>query len=72
MLLLGLLIGLILARELNAPLPLLLSAALIGSLTTLLLTRSETLRRLWILCFLISTTLCFWAYGLIRLPGFLW
>ncbi len=69
MLLLGLLIGLILARKLNAPLPLLLSGALIGSLTTLLLTRSEVLRRLWILCFLISTTLCFWAYGLIRLPA---
>lgn len=68
-LLLGLLIGLSLARHLNAPLPLLLSAALIGSLTTLLLTRSEKLRRLWLLCFLLSTIHCFWAYGAIRLPA---
>ncbi len=54
-LLLGLLIGLILARHLGAPLPRLLSAALIGSIATLLLTRSQTLRKLWMLSFLIST-----------------
>ena len=68
-LLLGLLIGLILARDFNAPLPLILSAALIGSLTTLLLTRSKKLQRLWILSFLMSTIYCFWAYGMIRLPA---
>ncbi|MFQ3243379.1 MAG: competence protein ComEC, partial [Lentimonas sp.] len=68
-LLIGLLLGLILARHLNAPLPLLLTASLIGSLTTLLLTRTKRLRKLWMLCFVISAIYCFWAYGQIRLPA---
>lgn len=67
-LLLGLLLGLILARHYNAPLPLLLSVAGIGSGATLLLSRNEQRRHLWTLCFLVSTTHCFWAYGQLRLP----
>jgi len=68
-LLLGLLAGLILARHFWVPLPLLLSLALIGSLITLYCSRTQALRRQWIACFLISATLCFWAYAQIRLPS---
>ncbi len=67
-LLLALLLGLILARHFNASLPLLLGVALIGSVATLLLGQNEKRRHLWTLCFLISTTHCFWAYGQTRLP----
>ncbi|CAA6692931.1 MULTISPECIES: ComEC/Rec2 family competence protein [unclassified Lentimonas] len=68
-LLIGLVLGLILARHIDAPLPLLLSAALLGSIATLLLTRTQRLRKLWMLCFIISSVYCFWAYGHIRLPS---
>lgn len=68
-LLIGLVVGLIFARNFSAPLPLILSAAFIGSLTTFLLTRIERYQNLWMLCFLISTVHCFWAYGMIRLPA---
>jgi competence protein ComEC len=68
-LLIALLLGTTLARHLNAPLPLLLSAACIGSLSTLLLTRTKRPRKRWMLCFAISASCCFWAYGQIRLPA---
>jgi competence protein ComEC len=67
-LLLGLLLGLILARHYSAPLPLLLSVACIGSIAALRLAGNERLQWQWMLCFLISTTHCCWAYGQIRLP----
>ena len=67
-LLLGLLLGLILARHYSAPLPLLLSVACIGSVAALRLAGNERLQWQWMLCFLISTTHCCWAYGQIRLP----
>ena len=66
-LLIGLLTGLILARNFTVPSGLLLVLALIGSLATLLLARKETLKPLWLLAFTTSATLCFWAYGNIRL-----
>ena len=67
-LLLGLLLGLILARHYSAPLPLLLSVACIGSIAALRLAGNERLQWQWMLCFLISTTHCCWAYGQLRLP----
>ena len=67
-LLLGLLLGLILARHYTAPLPLLLCVAFSGSVAALRLARNESLQWQWMLCFLISTTLCCWAYGQLRLP----
>ena len=68
-LLLGLLLGLILARHCSAPLPLLLCVACIGSGAALRLAGNERLQWLWMLCFLISTTHCCWAYGQLRLPA---
>lgn len=67
--LIALVLGLLLARAFEAPLPPLLCAALLGSLATLALTRFASLRKLWLLSFLISATYCFWAYGLLRLPA---
>ena len=61
-------LGFILARQFDAPLPVLLGAALVGSCATLCLTRQKRLQKLWGLCFLISAIYCFWAYGLLRLP----
>ena len=66
-LLIGLLTGFILARNFTVPPGLLLALALIGSLATLLLARKEILTPLWLLAFTASATLCFWAYGNIRL-----
>ena len=68
-LLLGLLLGLILARHYTAPLPLLLCVAFSGSVAALRLARNEKLQWQWMLCFLISTTHCCWAYGQLRLPA---
>ncbi|MFT5622938.1 MAG: competence protein ComEC [Bacteroidia bacterium] len=67
-LLLGLLLGLILARHYSAPLALLLCVACISSFAALRLAGNERLRWQWMLCFLISTTHCCWAYGQLRLP----
>ncbi len=68
-LLVGLLLGLILARHYTAPLPLLLCIASIGSVAALRLAGNERLQWQWMLCFLISTTHCCWAYGQVRLPA---
>ena len=65
-LIIGLLTGFILARNFTVPTGLLLTFALCGSLITLLLTRKETLKTLWLFAFIASATLCFWAYGNIR------
>ena len=67
-LLLGLLLGLFLARHYSAPLPLLLSVACISSVAALRLAVNDRLKWQWMLCFLISTTHCCWAYGQVRLP----
>ena len=66
--LLGMIVGLNLASHNSAPLLILLFGALIGSGATLWLASAKKLKRAWIPCFLISTTLTFWAYGQIRLP----
>ena len=66
-LLTGLIIGFILARNFTAPSGLLLTFALVGSLAALLLARKETLTPLWLFAFTVSATLCFWSYGNIRL-----
>lgn len=68
LLLIGLLLGLILARHYSAPLPLLLCVALISCVAALRLAGNKKLQWQWMLCFLISTTHCCWAYGQIRLP----
>lgn len=67
--LLGMLIGLNLASHKPAPLALLLGGALFGGGIALCLALAIRLKRTWIACFLISTTLSFWAYGQIRLPA---
>jgi competence protein ComEC len=68
-LLMGLMIGLLLARELILPLSILLGFALIGCLFTLLLAGSERHKLLWMLCFLLSSISCAWSYGIVRLPA---
>ena len=68
-LLLGLLTGLFLARHFDISVYPLIGFALIGSLITLLLARFTSMHQLWMLGFLLSTTLCFWAYGQLRLPS---
>jgi competence protein ComEC len=67
--LLGMLIGLNLASHKPAQLALLLGGALLGGGIALCLVLATRLKRTWIACFLISTTLSFWAYGQIRLPA---
>jgi competence protein ComEC len=65
--LIGLLNGLILARHFEVSSGLLLTLALVSSLIALLLARKDALKPLWLFAFIASATLCFWAYGNIRL-----
>ena len=65
--LIGLIAGLLLARHFDSLTGALLAFALISSLVVLLLARRETLKWLWVFVFIFAATLCFWAYGSIRL-----
>lgn len=66
-LLLSLLAGLILARQYTVSTAWLLTLALGGSLAEIHLVRKNTLNLLWMAVFILSATLCFWAYGNMRL-----
>ncbi len=65
--LISLTMGLILARNYPATWTLILPIALCGSLIALLLSLKNSTATLWTLVFVFSATLCFWAYGSIRL-----
>ena len=67
LILFGLITGLILAQYHQAPLILVLPIALGGGLTALLLSFYESCKLLWTFIFIVSATVCFWAYGSIRL-----
>ena len=65
-LLMGMVLGLILAREFTAPIGFVLCvAALMAGLSYGL---SKQSGRLWLLSFMTATTLSAWAYGTLRFP----
>jgi len=66
-LLTGLILGLILARHSGISSVWLLSVAFCSCLTALWLSRTERYSKLWLPVFIISSTLCFWGYGTIRI-----
>ena len=65
-LLFGLILGLILAREVTAPIGFVLGAA--GLMAGLSYVLSKQYRGLWLLSFVSATTLAAWAYGTLRFP----
>ena len=67
-LLVGLVIGLLLAQQFKAPISVLLNVALIGGMIAVYFARHSNLQHGWALCFVLSAVSCFWAYGIIRLP----
>lgn len=66
-LLLGMVGGLCLGREVEAPIGAALGVALLLALLSLVLSRQRS--GLWLLSFLAACTLAFWAYGTLRLPA---
>ena len=69
LILVGMIIGLQLARLYSAPLPILLGGALLGSASALSWARRPQRATVWRLCFVGSAALTFWAYGQMRLPA---
>ena len=65
-LLIGIVLGLILAREVTAPIGFVLSVA--GLMAGLSYGLSKHSGRLWLLSFMTAATLSAWAYGTLRLP----
>lgn len=65
--LVSLVAGLFLARHFEISSYLLLSLALCGSIIALLIACKDASKTLWSSIFIVSATLCFWAYGNIRL-----
>lgn len=65
-LLLGIIAGLCVAREATAPVGWAFGAAFVLAGLSLLHSRRES--GLWLLSFLVATTLAFWGYGSLRLP----
>lgn len=61
-------IGLLLAKQFQAPLPIVLSAASLLSVLCLAISRRDNFRRLWLPGFILAASLAFWAYGELRLP----
>lgn len=62
-------IGLLVAKQFQAPLLPALSAAGLLALLCLTISQRERLRRLWLPSFMLASSLAFWAYGELRLPG---
>ena len=67
LILIGLIAGLFLARQYPAPLILLLPTAVSCCLIALLLGFRKTVKPVWTFVFIAGSTLCFWAYGSMRL-----
>jgi len=68
-LLVGIVVGLCLAREVPAPVGFSMGASLILSVLSLWLSRGLTGSGLWLLSFTGAAVLAFWAYGTIRQPA---
>ena len=66
-LLVGLITGLFLARQFDPSSNLLLTLALCGSLIALFLAHKRSFHLLWLTAFSVSSTVCFWTYGSLRL-----
>ncbi len=65
----GMMLGLVLAERIEAPLPVLVAAAAGLAAVAVRMSRSEANKHLWLGCFVISSALAFWAYAQVRLPA---
>jgi competence protein ComEC len=66
-LLVGMVIGFCIAREIDAPLAVALATSLILATLNLLFARKKS--GLWLFSFMLATTLAAWCYGTLRLPS---
>ena len=65
----GMVLGLLLAQQFQAPLPLVLGFAGLISTLCLVISQRKELRFLWLPSFILASSLAFWAYGELRLPN---